>query len=144
LQANFARATSDNEWHPETRGGHHGFMASPQNLMNGVLGMWMQSNPPTRYAAMEELFRHDIVFHYGDAEYVGFEAIEGLSDEMQSRYPGAKFTLTAASTVGNAVRASWTLKAADGHEIETGTYFATLEGGKICSLYAFVDRAGRD
>jgi hypothetical protein len=124
--------------------GHHEFMASPQNLMNSVLAMWMQSKRTTRYTAMQEVFRQDIVFHYGDAEYVGFEALEGLSDELQSRYPGAQFALIDASTVGNAVRASWVLKAADGHEIEHGTYFATLEGDRICSLYAFVDGAGPD
>jgi len=107
--------------------------------MNSLLGMWMQSNRTTRYTAMQELFRHDVVFHYGDAEYAGFEALEGLSDEMQSRYPGAHFTLTAASTVGNAVRAAWILKAADGREIEHGTYFATLDGDRISSLYGFVE-----
>jgi hypothetical protein len=116
-------------------------MVSPENLMTTVLGMWMQSNHTTRYAAMQQVFRHDVVFHYGDAEYVGLEALEGLSDEMQNRYSGAEFTLIAASTVGNAVRASWVLKAADGAEIEHGTYFATLEGNQICSLYGFVEHA---
>jgi hypothetical protein len=114
-------------------------MVSPQNLMTSVLGMWMQPERTTRYSVLHEHFRPDVVFHYGDAEYIGFEALEGLSDELQSRYPGARFSLTAASTVGNAVRASWVLKAADGHEIEHGTYFATLEADKICSLYGFVE-----
>jgi hypothetical protein len=118
-------------------------MVSPESLMTNLLGMWMQSNHATRYAALEHVFRHDIVFHYGDAEYVGFEALEGLSDAMQARYPGAQFTLTEASTVGNAVRASWTLKAADGRDIEHGTYFATLEGDKVCSLYGFVEHADK-
>jgi len=114
-------------------------MVSPEARMNTLLGMWMQSNNSTRYAAIQELFRHDVVFHYGDAEYVGFEALEGLSDAMQSRYPGAHFALNAASTVGNAVRASWVLKASDGSEIEHGTYFAMLDGDQICSLYGFVE-----
>jgi hypothetical protein len=118
-------------------------MVSPENLMNSLLGMWMQSNHSTRYAAMQQVFRHDVVFHYGDAEYVGLEAIEGLSDAMQSRYPGGHFTLTAASTVGNAVRASWVFKGADGNDIEHGTYFATLEGGQICSLYGFVEHVDK-
>jgi hypothetical protein len=109
--------------------------------MTSLLGMWTQPNRATRYVVLRELFRSDVVFHYGDAEYVGFEALEGLSDEMQSRYPGAQFTLTAATSVGNAVRASWVLKAADGHEVEHGTYFATLEADKICSLYGFVEHA---
>jgi hypothetical protein len=31
------------------------------------------------------------------------------------------------------------LKAADGSEIEHGTYFATLDGDQIRSLYGFVE-----
>lgn len=56
------------------------------------------------------------------------------------RFPRARFTLTAATTVGNAIRASWAFGPPDRPDAVTGMDFVILDGDKISRLYAFVER----
>jgi len=76
--------------------------------MTSLLGMWTQSERASRREALEEHFHPDAQFHDPDGEFVGYEALEGFSDSLPSRFPGAQFTLTGATSIGNAIRASWT------------------------------------
>jgi SnoaL-like domain len=122
--------------------GHYAFMAFPQTFMNSLLGMWTQSDRTLRRTALLELFRPDARFHDADGEFVGYEALEGFSDSLQSRFPGARFTLTAATAVGNAIRASWAFGPPERPDAVTGMDFVILDGDKIRRLYAFVERPG--
>ncbi len=75
-----------------------------------------------------------------DGEFVGYEELEGFSDSLQARFSGARFTLTAATSIGNAIRASWTFGPPERPDAVTGMDFVTLDGDKISQLYAFVER----
>ena len=52
----------------------------------------------------------------------------------------SKVTLTAATTVGNAIRTSWTFGPPERPDAATGNDFVVLDENEISSLYAFVER----
>jgi hypothetical protein len=120
--------------------GHHASMASPEIFMNRLLGTWMESDRTSRRAALEDLFRPDAHFHDADGEFVGYEALESFSDSLQSRFAGARFALTAATTVGNAIRATWIFGPPERPDAVAGMDFVIFDGPKIGLLYAFVER----
>jgi hypothetical protein len=115
-------------------------VAFPEAFMTSLLGMWTQSDRAARRSALEELFRPDAQFYDTDGEFVGYEALEAFSDSLQSRFPGARFTLHAATSLGNAVRASWTFGPPERPDAVTGMDFVILDRDKIGQLYAFVER----
>ncbi len=101
---------------------------------------WTQSDSTSRRSALRELFHPDAHFQDIDGEFVGYEELEGFSDSLQSRFPGARFTLTSVSSIGNAIRASWTFGPPEHADAVTGMDFVILDGDKISQLYAFVER----
>ena len=48
---------------------------------------------------------------------------KGFSDSLQSRFPGARFTLTAVTSIGDAIRASWTFGPPERPDAVTGMDF---------------------
>ncbi len=108
--------------------------------MTTLLGMWTQSDKTLRRSALREHFHPDAHFKDVDGEFVGYEELEGFSDSLQARFPGARFTLTAATSIGNAIRASWTFGPPERPDAVTGMDFVILDGDKISQLYAFVER----
>jgi len=87
-------------------------------------------------------FHPDAHFQDVDGEFVGYEELEGFSDSLQSRFPGARFTLTAVTSIGNAIRASLTFGPPERSDAVTGMDFVIVDGDKISQLYAFVERPG--
>jgi hypothetical protein len=114
-------------------------VASTQTFMTGLLEMWTQSDRTSRRVTIEQLFRPDAHFQDLDGEFVGYDALEDFSDSLQSRFPGARFTLTAATSLGNAIRAFWTFGPPEHPDVVTGLDFVIFDGGKISQLYAFVE-----
>lgn len=107
--------------------------------MTSLLGMWTQPDRTSRRRAIEDLFRPDAHLHDEDGEFVGYEALEGFSDSLQSRFPGARFTLTAVTSIGNAIRASWNFGPPERPDAVTGMDFVILVGEKISQVFAFVE-----
>jgi hypothetical protein len=107
--------------------------------MTGLLAMWTDSDETSRRATIERFFQPDATFHDADGEFVGYDALEGFSDSLQSRFPGARFTLVQATALGNAIRASWTFGPPDHPDVVTGMDFIVLNGEQISALYAFVE-----
>ena len=110
--------------------------------MTSLLGMWTQSDSTSRRSLLRQLFQPDAHFLDEDGEFVGYEELEGFSDSLQSRFPGARFTLTAVTSIGNAIRASWTFGPLERPDAVTGIDFVILDGDKTSQLYAFVERPG--
>jgi len=108
--------------------------------MTGLLRMWTDSDRTSRRTAIEQLFVPDAHFNDIDGEFVGYEGLERFSDSLQSRFPGARFTLIAATSIGNAIRASWTFGPPEHPDAVTGMDFVILDDDKIGQLFAFVER----
>ncbi len=107
--------------------------------MTSLLGMWTQSDRTSRRRAIENLFRPDAHLHDTDGDFVGYEALEGFSDSLQARFPGARFTLTAVTSIGNAIRASWNFGPPERPDAVTGMDFVIFDGEKISQVFAFVE-----
>jgi hypothetical protein len=107
--------------------------------MTSLLGMWTQSDSTLRRGAIEDLFRPDAHFHDKDGAYVGYEALETFSNSLQSRFPGARFTLTEVTSIGTAIRASWNFGPPERPDAVTGMDFVVLDGDKVSQLFAFVE-----
>jgi len=122
------------------RAGHHAPVDETQDFMTTTLAMWTQTDRAARRAAIEELFQPDAHFHDVDGEFVGYDALEGFSDSLQSRFPGARFTLKSATAIGDAIRAFWNFGPPEHPDVVTGMDFVILDGDKIGALYAFVER----
>ncbi len=84
-------------------------MTDPSQFMRDLFAMWVETDRQARRPAMEEHFHPDARLHDPDGEFVGVEALEGFSDSLQDRFPGARFTLVGEPQVlGDALRAMWT------------------------------------
>lgn len=83
----------------------------------------------------------DVRFFDPDGEFGGHDGIEGFSDSLQSRFPGASFALTRPpEMLGGAIRAFWEFGSAEKPPAVTGMDFVVLNGGRVRRLYAFLDR----
>lgn len=109
-------------------------------FMTEILGMWTEPEADARRAVIQAHFDEGVHFHDPDGEFVGHAGLEAFSDSLQSRFPGARFTLAdTPRTVGNAIRAFWHFGPPGNPQAVSGMDFVILDGEKASSLYAFVD-----
>ena len=105
--------------------------------------MWTETDAEARRAAIESHFEDDVQFFDADGQFVGFEGIESFSDSLQSRFPDARFALVRPpQMIGGAIRAFWQFGPAEKPQAVTGMDFVLLEGGRVRTLYAFLDQRG--
>jgi SnoaL-like domain len=109
-------------------------------FMTQLFAMWIEPDVAARRIAIETHFHPDIRFHDRDGEFVGYEGLETFSDSLQSRFPGALFTLAGPpQRLGDAIRAYWHFGPPAKPDSVSGMDFILLFEGKISSLYAFID-----
>lgn len=115
-------------------------MLDPAQFMTNVFAMWTETDPGLRRAAIEAHFCDDVRFHGPDGEFTGHDALERFSDSLQSRFPGARFTLAKPpQQLGDAIRAYWFFGPPDKPQAVSRMDFVILDGGKARALYAFLD-----
>ena len=109
-------------------------------FMTEIFGIWTEADVDARRAVIQSHFDEAVRFHDPDGESVGHAGLEAFSDSLQSRFPGARFTLAAAPRrLSDAVRAFWHFGPPDNPLAVNGMDFVILTGDKVASLYAFVD-----
>jgi len=117
-------------------------MLSEPEFVTELFAMWVDPDAAARRAAIEAHFHSDVRFHDPDGEFVGYEGLERFSDSLQSRFPGARFTLARPpQRLGDAIRAYWTFGPPAQPAAASGMDFIILSEGKVSALYAFVDIA---
>jgi SnoaL-like domain len=110
-------------------------------FMAEILAMWTETNAEARRAAIESHFEEDARFFDADGEFAGLDGIEAFSDSLQSRFPGARFALARPpQMLGGSIRAFWQFGPAEKPRAVTGMDFVLLRGGRVHTLYAFLDR----
>jgi len=115
-------------------------MLSEAEFMAGLFAMWMEPDVAVRRTAIEAHFHSDVRFHDPDGEFVGYEGLERFSDSLQSRFPGARFTLARQpQRLGDAIRAYWTFGPPAKPAAVSGMDFIILSEDRARTLYAFVD-----
>jgi SnoaL-like domain len=116
--------------------------ADENEYMTELFAMWMESDIAVRRAAIEAHFQRDVRFHDRDGEFVGYDGLEKFSDSLQTRFPGAKFTLAGQpQRLGDAIRAYWHFGPPANPAAVSGMDFIILSDGRASALYAFVDIA---
>ena len=60
-------------------------------FMNELFAIWTETDHASRRAAIEAHYHPDIHFNDPDGEFIGYQALEGFSDSLQQRFPGARF-----------------------------------------------------
>jgi hypothetical protein len=117
-------------------------MLSEAEFMTELFAMWMEPDVAARRVAIEAQFHSDVRFDDPDGEFVGYEGLERFSDSLQSRFPGAQFTLARQpQRLGDAIRAYWTFGPPAKPAAVSGMDFIILSQGRPTALYAFVDIA---
>jgi hypothetical protein len=117
-------------------------MLDAGQFMMELLAMWTEADRGLRRAAIEAHFHDDVRLYDPDGEYNGHDEVEGFSDSLQSRFPGARFRLAEPPRqVANAIRAYWFFGPPERPRAVTGMDFIILDGGKARTLYAFLDPA---
>lgn len=117
-------------------------MLDPGQFMTELLAMWTETDRGLRRAAIEAHFHDDARLYDPDGEYNGHDEVERFSDSLQSRFPGARFTLAEPPhQVADAIRAYWLFGPPDRPRAVSGMDFVILDGAKVRTLYAFLDAA---
>jgi hypothetical protein len=111
-------------------------------FMTELFATWIEPDVATRRAAIEAHFHGDVRLHHCDDEFLGYEEVERFSDSLQSRFPGAEFTLAGQpQRLGDAIRAYWHFGPPSKPTAVSGMDFVILSDSKASSLLAmwFVD-----
>jgi hypothetical protein len=110
-------------------------------FMTEVLAMWAETDAVARRAAIERRFADTIVLRDAHGEYAGYAAIESFSDSLQTRFPGARFSLARPpQVVGNGARAYWYFGPAENPRAVSGMDFLVFDDDdKATAVYAFVE-----
>jgi hypothetical protein len=115
-------------------------MLNETEFMTELFAMWIEPDVAVRRAALEAHFHREIRFHDRDGEFTGYEGLERFSDSLQSRFPGAQFTLVEPpQRLGDAIRAYWHFGPPAKPAAVSGMDFILLSENKANRLYAFVD-----
>ncbi len=102
--------------------------------MTEIVGIWTAADVDARRAVIRSHFDEAVWFHDPDGESVGHAGLEAFSDSLQSRFPGAKFTLAAAPRkLSNAIRAFWHFGPSDNPLAVSGTDFIILTSARVAS-----------
>ena len=109
-------------------------------FMTEIFGMWTEADADARRAVIQSHFDEAVRFHDPDGQSVGHAGVEAFRDALQSRFPGAKFTLAGVPrTLSNAIRAFWHFGPPENPRVVSGMDFVILTGERVSSLYAFAD-----
>jgi len=109
-------------------------------FMAEILAMWTEPNREARRAVIESHFDEDVRFFDADGQFAGRDGIEAFSDSLQSRFPGARFSLARpAHMLGGSIRAFWHFGPAEKPQAVTGMDFILLNAGSVRTLYAFLE-----
>lgn len=105
------------------------------------LAIWNETDAIRRKAMIAEAWAEDGLYVDPLVRGEGHERIGCLVEGVQARFPGFRFTLIGpADGYDDNLRFSWGLGPEGGEALIKGTDFATLENGRLKSVYGFLDQ----
>ena len=109
-------------------------------FMTEIFAMWTNPDSQARREVIQTHFDDNVHFFDWGGELIGHAALESFGAVIQSRFPGAQFTLAQSpQTLGDAIHAYWHLGPPNNPQAGSGMDFAILRDGKVSVLYAFVE-----
>lgn len=113
-----------------------------QLMERNVLEVFGERDSARRRAAIDELYTEDCTFFEADDQIRGREAISVRVERLLEEAPGFVFRLAGSAEVNHDHgRLRWHFGPSDAAPVVTGMDIAVFKQGRVCSLYAFIDKA---
>ncbi|WP_043833975.1 nuclear transport factor 2 family protein [Muricoccus aerilatus] len=109
-------------------------------LTRNLHEVFEEADPARRRAGIAALFTEDAVFADSDGSRTGHDALDRFVEELLARSPGWVFQATGpAQGAQDAGRLAWGFGPPSEPPRVTGLDVILVRGGKIASLYTFLD-----
>ena len=116
-----------------------------QLMERNVLEVFGERDSTRRKSVINELYTEDCTFFEADDQIVGHEALNAKVEQLLKEAPGFVFRLAGQAEVNHDFgRVRWHFGPNGAAPVVTGMDVAVFKQGRICSLYAFLDKAPGD
>ncbi|HEY1575851.1 MAG TPA: nuclear transport factor 2 family protein [Terracidiphilus sp.] len=113
-----------------------------QLMERNVLEVFGERDSERRRSVIGELYTEDCTFFEADDKIVGHDALNAKVEQLLKDAPGFVFRLAGPAEVNHDLgRARWQFGPSGAPPVVTGMDIAVFKQARICSLYAFLDKA---
>jgi hypothetical protein len=113
-----------------------------QLMERNVLEVFGERDSGRRKSVINELYTENCTFFEADDQIVGRDALNAKVEQILKEAPGFAFRLAGPAEVNHDVgRARWDFGPNGAVPVVTGMDVAVFKEERICSLYAFLDKA---
>ena len=120
-------------------------IALGQLMERNVLEVFGERDFGRRKSVIDELYTENCTFFETDDQIVGRDALNAKVEQILKEAPGFAFRLAGPAEVNHDVgRARWHFGPNGAAPVVIGMDVAVFKHGRICSLYAFLDKAPSD
>jgi len=113
-----------------------------QLMERNVLEVFGERDSERRKSVINELYTENCTFFEADDQIVGRDAINTKVEKILKEAPGFVFRLAGPAEVNHDLgRARWQFGPNGAAPVVTGMDVAIFKEGRICSLYAFLEKA---
>lgn len=111
-------------------------------MERNVLEVFGERDSARRRSVIDELYAEDCTFFEVDEQIVGRDALNAKVEQILKKAPGFVFRLAGPAEVNHDLgRARWHFGPNGAAPVVAGMDVAVFKQGRICSLYAFIDKA---
>jgi hypothetical protein len=116
-----------------------------QLMERNVLEVFGERNSARRKSVIDELYTENCSFFEADDQVIGRDALNAKVEQLQEEAPGFVFRLAGPADVNHDLgRLRWHFGPNGAAPVVTGMDVAIFKQGRICSLYAFIEKAAND
>jgi hypothetical protein len=116
-----------------------------QLMERNVLEVFGERDSERRKSVISELYTENCTFFEADDQIVGRDALNAKVEQILKEAPGFVFRLAGRAEVNHDLgRARWHFGLNGAAPVVTGMDVAIFKQGRICSLYAFLEKAPGD
>ena len=113
-----------------------------QLMERNVLEVFGERDSERRRSVISELYTEDCTFLEADDKVIGRDALNAKVEQLLKDAPGFVFRLAGPAEVNHDLgRARWHFGPSGAAPVVTGMDVAVFKQGRICSMYAFLDKA---
>jgi hypothetical protein len=116
-------------------------MSDLVDLVNDYLATWNETDPTARRTMIDALWTEDCTYVDPMAEAHGRDQVDAVIAAVQAQFPGFVFTLgEGVDAHHEQARFTWELGPEGGEALVVGFDVAVFDGGRLRSVYGFLDR----
>jgi hypothetical protein len=114
-------------------------------MERNVLEVFGERNSARRKSVIDELYTENCSFFEADDQVIGRDALNAKVEQLLEEAPGFVFRLAGPADVNHDLgRLRWHFGPNGAAPVVTGMDVAIFKQGRICSLYAFIEKAAND